>query len=343
MKRFFAFSVVFAAIVAVALSVPAQDPKPDPMPEPAKSGDKDDMTVDPVCEMNIHKSTAPFFEDFQGERYSFCNQTCFNLFKENRSRYASAVQYLRDRTWRAQKFSQPAKLFAGEDMKFVVVIEPNTGAAKGKPTKVEQSECELIAELQGGRTTTSNPKLTFKALKEPGKFRAVCRFVAPGRLRLKVKVTFDDGNYDEVEFKLPVLRGEADDTGHEFDDERMDMIIQHETMRKTGKYWTRAGKALEAGDLAEAKKHFALVKAYQKGIEHMVPHVFEDELDEFQDMNKQYAGALGEMETVLNSKDAEEGLKSWKKVEAVYCMECHMKFRWSTFSDRNRYPVREPK
>ncbi|MEK7467209.1 MAG: YHS domain-containing protein [Planctomycetota bacterium] len=342
MKRFFAFSVVSATLVAVALSVPAQDPK-EPMPPPAKGGPQDDMTVDPVCQMNIHKSTAPFFEDFQGERYYFCNQQCFKLFQEKRGFYAGAVQYLRDKTWLAKYFSRPAKLFAGEEMQFHVEIQPNSSEAKGKPTKVEQSECELIAELAGGRSTTSNPKLTFKALKEKGIFRSTCRFVAPGRLRLKVKVTFDDGNYDEVEFKLPVLPGEADDTGHEFDGKRMDMIIQHETMRKTGKYWTRAGMALEEGNLEEAKKNFALVKSYQRLIEHMVPHVFEDELDEFKAIDKEYAGALAEMEAVVNGKDAAKALESWKTVEALHCTECHMKFRWATFSDKGRYPVRNGK
>jgi YHS domain-containing protein len=340
MKRFFAFSALAVAVLATALSIPAQDPAH--MPPPAKGGNQEDMTVDPVCQMNIHKSTAPFFEDFQGERYFFCNQQCFSLFKENRGRYAGAVQYLRNRTWRMTYFSRPAKLFAGEDMQFHVIVESNSAEAKGKPVKAEATECELIAELAGGRTATSNPKLTFKALKEPGIYRAACRFVAAGRLRLKVRVTFDDGNYDEAEFKLPVLTGEADDTGHEFDGKRMDMIIQHETMRKTGKYWTRLGQALEAGDMSTAKANFEKVKAYQKLIEHMVPHVFEDEIDEFKAIDKEYAAALAEMEPVVGGKDAEAALKSWKAVEALQCTECHIKFRWSTFNDRGRYPVPQP-
>jgi YHS domain-containing protein len=340
MKSFLAFSVVAIALVVAALSVPAEDPPKQP--EPPKADNQEDMTVDPVCQMNLHRSAAPFFEDFQGERYFFCNQQCFSLFKENRGRYAGAVQYLRTRTWRMTYFSRPSKLFAGEDMQFHVVVEQNSADAKGKPVKVEATECELIAELAGGRTTTSNPKLTFKALKESGIFRAACRFVAAGRLRLKVRVTFDDGNYDEAEFKLPVLSGEAEDTGHEFDNKRMDMIIQHETMRKTGKYWERTGKALENGDLAEAKVNFEKVKGYQKLVEHMVPHVFEDEIDEFKKINTAYAGSLAEMDPVINGKDAAKALESWKSVDALQCTECHMKFRWSTFSDIDRYPVRQP-
>ncbi len=329
MKRFFAFSAVAAAVAAIALTAPA--------------GGDDDITVDPVCQMNIHKSTAAFFEDFQGERYFFCNQNCFNLFKENRGRYAGAVQFMRGKTWSARYFSNPAKVFSGQDMKFYVQVEKAKAEAKGKPTKIDVTECEAIAELAGGRTTTSNPKLTFKAMREEGIFRADCRFAAPGRLRLKVKVTFDDGEFDEVEFKLPVVAGESEDTGHEFDGKRVDMIIQHETMRKTGKYWTRTWKALEAGNMEDAKKNFTLVKNYQKIIEHMFPHVHEDDIDEFKKLNEGYAAALAEMEPVMAGKDVDKAREAWMNMDALQCTECHMKFRWSTFSDVNRYPVRNGK
>lgn len=335
MKRFFAFSAVSVFVAALALTVPAEDDD-----DKAK---KADLTVDPVCQMNIKKSTAPFFEDFQGQRFHFCNQNCFKLFQENRSKYAGAVQYMRSKTWSARYFSRPAKVYAGQDMKFFVKIEKASGDAKGKPTKFEAVECELIAELAGGRTTTSNPKLTFKAMKEEGIFGADCRFVAAGRLRLKVKVTFDDGEFDEVEFKLPVVRGESEETGSEDDGKRVDMIIQHETMRKTGKYWTKTWRDLEAGNMDDARKHFGMVKGYRNIIKEMYPHVHEDDLEEFKKLDAGYGAALAEMETVMKGKDVEKAREAWINMDALQCTECHMKFRWATFSDVERYPVRNGK
>ncbi|MCC6737413.1 MAG: YHS domain-containing protein [Planctomycetia bacterium] len=337
MNRFAAFALVSALLAALAVTLPAEDAAPP------KDAGRDDMTVDPVCQMNIHKSTAPFFEDFQGQRFFFCNQNCFNLFKENRSKYAGAVQYMRSNSWSARYVSRPAKVYAGQDMKFFIVVEKATSEAKGRATKLEATECELIAELPGGRTTSSNPKLTFKPMKEEGTFGADCRFAAPGRLRLKVKVTFEDGEYDGVEFKLPVVSGEADDTGHEFEGRRVDMIIQHETMRKTGKYWTKTWRALEAGKADDARKYFGMVKGYQSIIKEMFPHVHEDDIEEFKKLDAGYAAALAEMEGVMKGQDIEKMKEAWVNMDALQCTECHMKFRWSTFSDVERYPVRNGK
>ena len=57
--------------VPAALSLPADDEKPS-----------DDMTVDPVCQVNIHKSAVDWKESFQGETYYFCNKNCHDLFLE---------------------------------------------------------------------------------------------------------------------------------------------------------------------------------------------------------------------------------------------------------------------
>ena len=105
MKRFFAFSAVATALVIAALSSSGGPPEGD-----------NDMTVDPVCQMNIHKSTAPFQDTFQGETFHFCNQNCYKLYNENKARYAATSQFLLSRTWRVTCFSRPAKIFAATDM-----------------------------------------------------------------------------------------------------------------------------------------------------------------------------------------------------------------------------------
>lgn len=322
MKRLFACSVVVALVAALAVSVPAEG---------------DDMAIDPVCGMNVH-TKDPKVQSFifQGEPFYFCNQTCFVTFKKDPGKFASAVQYLLDRSYSASIWSHH-KLEANEDMEIYVEILPLKPEAKAKPTKVEIDENET--QLIPVKGAPLKRKFTFKAKKEAGQFGAKCRFVSAGRLEIKVIVTFDDGKSDGAVFKLAVLPPEGEDTGHEYDSLLMDMTIQHETMRKTGLYWKRTGEALEGGKAEDARKSFALVKEYQHLVEHMVPHVNEDDMDDFKAINAEYAKNLAEMEGVLKGDDLEKSKEAWKKVDALSCTGCHMKYRWDTFQSRNNYPT----
>ena len=153
---------------------------------------------------------------------------------------------------------------------------------------------------------------------------------------------FDDGEYDEAVFRLPIVPGVEFETGKEYDGKRMDMIIQHETMRKLGKYWVYAGEELAKGKegMEGAKKNFQFVKGYQKYIDQMVPHVFEDELDEFKKLNAEFGKAMGGLEGALNEGDP-KSLEEWKRVEAIHVRVPH-EVPWSVFSDLKNYPVVEP-
>jgi YHS domain-containing protein len=325
MKRLFAV-VAFAVAVLAAPFGWTQGP-------PDKG---EEMAIDPVCQMNIPKAKAPFSKAFQGETFYFCNQFCAKSFDENPTKYASSVQKCRD--YEVSYAARSGKLHAKEPTTMWFRLKPmeKDGKRPGwKPTGVEAT-CEISVE---GRPQPISTKLKFDRMKEEDCFGGNVNFPSAGHVTIRVKITFDDGNFDEVVFKAPVIPGEGEDTGHEYDGKRMDMIIQHETMRKIGKYWAKAGSALEAGNLEEAKKAFALVKNYQRYIDQMVPHVFEDELDEFKSINLAYGKALAEMEGVLGGGDVVKSLESWTRVDALHCTECHMKFRWSTFSDLKNYPV----
>ncbi|NUN50059.1 MAG: YHS domain-containing protein [Candidatus Brocadiae bacterium] len=306
----------------------------------------DDSVIDPVCQMNIRKSTAPFKDTFQGEQFWFCNQNCHKTFLENPTKYSSSVQNLRNKTYRVSGTVATGKIYANMDVPLYYKVErQGKQEVTYKPRAVELVSAEMIADLGGGKTQTTNPKISFRPMKEEGVFGGTIRLIAMGRLNLRLKITFDDGNFDEAVFAYPVLSGEEGDTGTEYDGKRMDMIIQHETMRKTGKYWVRTAQALEKGKpgLEDARKNFRLVKSYQKYYEQMVPHVFEDDLDDFKRLNAEYAKALQDMEAILAGDDAGKAMESWNSVEALHCTKCHMKYRWATFSNPESYPIRNGK
>ena len=327
-------ALLAATLAAVIASPPA-------WAQQANDEDKE-AVVDPVCLMNITKGMAQFIETFQGDKYWFCNQNCHKSFMENPGKYAATVQKVRDNSYLVSYFTRPAKIYSNTDTQVYFNVEKN-GAFKEPVTWTPKSlsaECEVTAELAGGKTQTFNSSLKFRPMKEAGWFGSNARFSAPGRVQIRVRVVFDDGKDDEAVFKLPIVMGVEFETGKENEGKRMDMIVQHETMRKGGKYWTSAGLALRAGDLETAKKDFQFVKAYQKYFVQMLPHVHEDEMDEFNRLDAEYAAALVEYEKVLNSGDKEKAIEGWNRMDALQCTKCHMKFRWSTFADLKNYPIR---
>ncbi|MBI2920211.1 MAG: YHS domain-containing protein [Planctomycetes bacterium] len=323
---------LLAAAIALAASLPAA----------AQAAADEDMTVDPVCGMNIHKSTAEYSETFQGEQFWFCNLNCHRSFKETPDKYAAAVQKVRKASYLVRQFTRPAKIYSNTDTQFNFLVERNPAFKENVTWKPKSMSAEVTVQAEGGKSVSS--KMTFRALKEDGWFRADARYLLPGRVEIRARITFDDGEYDEAVFRLPIVPGAEFETGKENDGKRMDMIIQHETMRKLGKYWVLTGEELLKGkEGAEgAKKNLQFVKGYQKYIDQMVPHVFEDELDEFKSLNAEFGKALGALEGTLNGDDPGKSLEEWKRVEALHCTECHMKFRWSVFSDLKNYPVVEP-
>jgi YHS domain-containing protein len=326
MRRLTAFILAVAALVS-GLALSGENDTP---------GVVDDAVVDPVCQMNIRKGTAPFKDTFQGETFWFCNQNCHKTFLESPTKYSSSVQNLRNKTYRVSGTVATGKIYANTDVPLYYKVErQGKEAAPWKPKSVEVVSAEMIADLGGGRTQTTNPKITFKPMKEEGVFGGTLRLIAQGRLNLRLKIIF----------AYPVLSGEEGDTGTEYDGKRMDMIIQHETMRKTGKYWVRTAEELKKGKegLEGARKSFRLIRAYQKYYDQMVPHVFEDELTEFKALNAEYAKALDAMEVVINGDDADKAMESWTNVDALHCTKCHMKFRWATFSNPESYPIRNAK
>ena len=46
--------------------------------------------TDPVCGMQINKTSAGATMDYQGKTYYFCSQNCYKLFKQNPGKYAKS-------------------------------------------------------------------------------------------------------------------------------------------------------------------------------------------------------------------------------------------------------------
>jgi YHS domain-containing protein len=97
--------LVAFAVLATTLAARAEDEAGRRPAEPLVN----DMTVDPVCQMNIHKSSAAFHETFGGEELWFCNKECHDTFLEKPARFVSANVAKRADAERAVERTAPEK------------------------------------------------------------------------------------------------------------------------------------------------------------------------------------------------------------------------------------------
>jgi P-type Cu+ transporter len=58
------------------------------MEEGVTMQDAGNKVKDPVCSMTIDPTDAVGYEDYQGQRYYFCAETCQKAFQQDPERYA---------------------------------------------------------------------------------------------------------------------------------------------------------------------------------------------------------------------------------------------------------------
>lgn len=51
------------------------------------------MTKDPVCGMQVDEKSAPASSTYQGQKYSFCGQSCKTKFDQQPEKYAESAEH----------------------------------------------------------------------------------------------------------------------------------------------------------------------------------------------------------------------------------------------------------
>ncbi len=301
--------------------------------------ESEDLVVDPYCQMKLAKKEMPFSFVFQGETYHFCMEACMNEFRGDPKKFTGAMGKSREvNGLQASFLSKPTKPTAGQSARLILEFEAVAGGGKDAAQEVEVKLDYSVTV--GGSTKKFTDQKKLKAYTEPGVFGCDIKCPGKGYCDATFAMTFASGKKQSETFKFEILPGQEEDTGNEYDAAKFDMIVQHQSKRKVGIYWTEMHEALwgENADFERAGKALAKIQGYAKLSTKFNPHKHTKQRTEFGELAKGWTDQFAGFQAGLDAKDAARSRKSFLDMDAHHCTKCHLKFRWDVVQDLSRYP-----
>ena len=67
-------------------------------------------------------------------------------------------------------------------------------------------------------------------------------------------------------------------------------------------------------------------------------HKFPEKKDQFLALHRQMDGELSHLRRQVTSASGADFRRAYRRVDAMSCTKCHLKFRWGIISDLSRFP-----
>lgn len=322
---------------------------------------------DPVCGMAVEIEKATERMLYAGKNYIFCGPACFESFRTNPDKYASALRLIEYRGTTAFAFTlRPRFPKPGELAKFYIQAGPAAGGEMGPDPKLLRKPVDARAYLyHADRSAHARPEVyrlhetaepkTYgfsKLIGEDGVYRVffVLRYEGGEESRIAFDCVTEgavpkDDHHDAKpsgEGAPPPMPAKADahqhDAGH--GPPKLTMEAQHETMRRMGEIWASAGDRLfaEPADLTGVTRSLSDLETWRKNMPDFVLHKFMDQKEEYLRYAAELENRLRSLRDGVSKGDAEGSRSQFVEIEGQSCVKCHLKFRWAAVEDLSRFP-----
>lgn len=264
-------------------------------------------------------------------------EACRSEFLSNPADYANVETTFQAGGFTITLVTKPSKLVCGNEAAFFLVFTP-TGEAN-PPIKPEKIAGTAVARGADG-FVQDRLLLTFAA--ESDLVYGVREKLSRGKtLEIALEIGFADGTKSDHKMRLHILDDPKNDTGDEYNQAKWGMVVQHELMYKTGKYWYGIWDELEkeTPDFGKASRDLVRIQKYQTlFFANATPHKHADKNDEFLELSKEFRSALEEFRKTLAAGNPQESSDKFLSIDAMHCTKCHLKFRWAVMEDLSRFP-----
>ena len=120
------------------------------------------------------------------------------------------------------------------------------------------------------------------------------------------------------------------------------MAVQHQTMREIGKHWVALGRAIDRGmsdeGRREATEHLEAIERWARNLPRFKLHKFPLENEQFLALHRELDGELSDLRRKARTASGPDFRRATRRVDAMSCTKCHLKFRWGIVKDLSRFP-----
>ena len=191
---------------------------------------------------------------------------------------------------------------------------------------------------------------------EAGSYGFSKRIAMDGEYRVIFAGAYEDGRKLRAAFDLVTLGAMRDDSHPEEGDGTQDgqahntgatsgalpMAVQHQTMREIGKHWVALGRTIDQDwskkRRREATAHLEAIERWSRNLPRFKLHKFPKEKDQFLAFHRELDGELSDLQRQVATANGPDFRRAYRRLDAMSCTKCHLKFRWGIVKDLSRFP-----
>ena len=120
------------------------------------------------------------------------------------------------------------------------------------------------------------------------------------------------------------------------------MAVQHETMRKIGKLWIAIGREIDQDGAGKGRRkvtaHLKAIERWSRNLPGFMLHQFPEDKDQFLGLHRELNEKLSDLRSQAASASGPDFKRAYRRLDAMSCTKCHLKFRWGIVKDLSRFP-----